>query len=103
MQVNAKITVKTLTVKNTVKTSSAVKVSTSLTVSNSGGEVYKGEYEVIPSVVEQTLATKNKYLINDVTVTEIPFSKVANDSGGNTVTIGVAPVDQNGETILLNL
>lgn len=68
-----------------------------------GVEVYKGEYEVIPSVLEQTLETKDKYLTKNVTVTTIPFSKVSNTSGGNTVTIGVAPVDTNGETLILKL
>lgn len=70
---------------------------------SSVGETYKGEYEVIPSVLEQTLETKNKYLTNNVTVTTIPFSKVSNTSGGNTVTIGVAPIDTNGETLILKL
>ena len=70
---------------------------------SSGGETYKGNYQVVPSVLEQTLETKNKYLIDNVTVTTIPFSKVSNTSGGNTVTIGGTPTDKNGETILLSL
>ena len=73
-------------------------------ISSGGGcEVYKGEYEVIPSVLEQILETKNKYLIDNVTVAQIPYHTVSNESGGKTVTIGETPTDKNGETILLSL
>lgn len=68
-----------------------------------GGEVYKGKYQIIPSVLEQILETKNRYLIDNVTVTQIPYHTVSNESGGNTVTIGETPTDKNGETILLSL
>lgn len=53
-----------------------------------GGEKYEGSYVVTPKVREQTLHTANKSLENDVTIKEIPFFKVSNNSGGNTVYIG---------------
>ena len=55
-----------------------------------GGDIeeYKGSYEVTPQVVGQTLPTANKAMRNDVKIKEIPFFKVSNNSGGNTVFIG---------------
>lgn len=44
-------------------------------------DTYDGEYEVIPSVNEQTLDTSNKFLFNDVTVKEIPFYETSNTYG----------------------
>lgn len=52
-----------------------------------GGEVYKGDYAVTPKVNEQTLPTKGKLLIKDVTIKEIPVFRVSNTSGGTTVYI----------------
>lgn len=51
-------------------------------------DVYEGDYNVIPRVYEQTLATKDKLMLNDVTVEIIPLSKVINLQNGYTVTIG---------------
>ena len=56
----------------------------------SGGKLptYDGEYVVTPKAfVEQTLETKNKSLVEDVTVLEIPYSEVTNPEGGKTVNI----------------
>ena len=53
-----------------------------------GGEEYKGAYEVTPKVEGQTMPTKDKVLIDDMTIKAIPFYKVSNTSGGNTVFIG---------------
>lgn len=53
-----------------------------------GGEEYEGEYVVTPKVTEQSLPTKEKVLIEDITIKEIPFYNVSNASGGNTVYIG---------------
>lgn len=52
------------------------------------GDPYLGEYEVTPSFEQQTLATSNKYMSDDVTVYAIEVSTVSNPSGGNTVYIG---------------
>lgn len=49
---------------------------------------YEGDYNVIPRVYQQTLETKDKLMLNDVTVEIIPLSRVINLSNGYTVTIG---------------
>ena len=53
-----------------------------------GGQRYEGEYSVIPKVESQTIPTKNKVLTDDMKIESIPFFKVSNNSGGNTVYIG---------------
>jgi len=61
-------------------------------MSDSGGgklPTYEGEYVVIPKpFTEQVLETKNKSLVDDVTVLEIPYSEVTNPEGGITANIG---------------
>ena len=60
-----------------------------LGISTSGvTEQYDGEYEVIPRVDSQTLPTKKKVMKDDLTIKEIPFFDVSNNSGGTTVYIG---------------
>ena len=49
---------------------------------------YEGEYIVTPKVKQQTMPTKDKTLKDDILVKEIPFFKVSNTSGGDTVYIG---------------
>jgi hypothetical protein len=53
-----------------------------------GGEKFEGEYIVTPKVEEQTIPTKDKVLIDDMTIKSIPFFNVSNTSGGSTVYIG---------------
>lgn len=56
----------------------------------SGGdsrEVYEGEYEIMPKTEKQILGTKDKVMKQNVTVTEIPYQEVSNDTG-TTVIIG---------------
>lgn len=48
---------------------------------------YTGAYTVTPKVEEQKLPTKNKSMLDDVTVVAIPFEKTSNLSGGYTVNI----------------
>lgn len=50
--------------------------------------VYDGAFEVAPKFEKQTLATKDKLLKNDVTVSEISVARFSNTSGGRTVIIG---------------
>lgn len=51
------------------------------------GDLYQGEYEVIPKAFEfQTLETKNKTLTQDVKVFEIPYAETTN-TFGTTVSI----------------
>ena len=49
---------------------------------------YEGNYNVIPRVYQHTLETKDKLMLDDVTVEIIPLSRVINLSNGYTVTIG---------------
>ena len=52
-----------------------------------GGEPYAGDYVVTPKVEAQTFPTKEKVMVDDMTITAIPFFSVSNTSGGNTVYI----------------
>lgn len=52
-----------------------------------GGEPYAGDYVVTPKVVEQVLPTKDKVLVDDITIKEVPVFRVSNTSGGTTVYI----------------
>lgn len=49
---------------------------------------YEGLYEITPRVVEQMLETKDKSMVNDLTVNAIPYVEVSNVGGGFTATIG---------------
>lgn len=51
-------------------------------------ETYDGDYNVIPRVYQQVLPTKDKLMVNDVTIEIIPLTKVLNLQNGYTVTIG---------------
>lgn len=51
-------------------------------------EIYTGSYDVTPQVDAQSLATKDKFMTDDVRIHEIPFFDVGNTSGGSTVYIG---------------
>ncbi len=49
---------------------------------------YTGEYDLYPGTDEQTLATKEKVMSDDVTLHAIPQYIVDNPAGGRTITIG---------------
>ena len=49
---------------------------------------YHGEYEVTPAIDEQSLATKDKRMLDDVTIQAIPYTEVTNPAGGKTIIIG---------------
>ncbi len=51
-------------------------------------EAYSGPYEVTPRFEDQHLATREKLMLNDVTVDAITVSRVSNPAGGKTVFIG---------------
>ena len=53
-----------------------------------GGKPYEGDYVVTPKVEEQIMPTKDKVLLEDVTIKSIPYFNVGNNSGGSTVYIG---------------
>lgn len=50
-------------------------------------EIYDGNYSVVPTRSEQILNTKDKKLIDDINVTEIPYYEVDNNDGGTTYII----------------
>lgn len=52
-----------------------------------GIETYDGDYTVIPKVSEQRMQTKNKMMKDNVTIEQIPFHEVSNETG-TTVVIG---------------
>lgn len=49
---------------------------------------YRGQYVVRPNLSVQVLETKNKSLLRDVVVHEIPYAETSNLSGGYTAIIG---------------
>ena len=51
------------------------------------GDPYEGAYTVVPTTSEQILETRAKTMLDDVTVTEIPYQQVTNEAGGYTVSI----------------
>lgn len=51
-------------------------------------DTYEGPYDVIPRVYQQVLETKDKLMLDDVTVEVIPRTQVINLKNGYTVTIG---------------
>lgn len=53
-----------------------------------GGDPYGGEYEVVPSFSAKTLPTRDKRLLNDITIHSIPVSRTSNPAGGKTIYIG---------------
>lgn len=63
--------------------------------------IYEGTYDVIPlAFQETTLETKNKKLIDDISIQEIPYYETSNLSGGSTVYIAdqgehkdIVPID----------
>ena len=55
---------------------------------NVGVDYYKGDYMVTPKVEKQELATRQKFMAENVKIKEIPFFEVSNLEGGQTVFIG---------------
>ena len=49
---------------------------------------YVGVYEVIPDTTTQVLETSNTRVNHNITIKPIPFTRVSNTSGGDTVIIG---------------
>ena len=63
-------------------------VAGSITVATGSAPAYTGEYEVTPEFETQKLYTKDRTMMDDVTVQAIVVSRTTNPSGGNTVYIG---------------
>ena len=57
---------------------------------NTQGDVvpYTGDYIVDPDFATQTLGTKEKFMLDDVTVNPIEVARVSNPAGGRTIYIG---------------
>ena len=55
-----------------------------------GGEAaeYMGPYSVTPTAAEQILATEQRIMRRNLVIREIPYHRVSNIKGGETVTIG---------------
>lgn len=49
---------------------------------------YRGDYDPIPTVEGVTLATRDKHMIDDITIKPIPTYEVQNEKGGITFIIG---------------
>ena len=49
---------------------------------------YEGSYDVTPAAAEQILATEQRLMRRDLVIREIPYHRVSNIKGGDTVTIG---------------
>lgn len=49
---------------------------------------YTGDYIVDPNFATQMLETKEKYMLDDVTVNPIEVARVSNPAGGRTIYIG---------------
>ena len=48
---------------------------------------YEGPYEVIPTIKGFVLGTKDKSMVDDLSVLAIPYQEVSNPQGGETVII----------------
>ncbi len=89
MLINADFTVSNLTIPAELQTDVQLSADFGVIVEREiTPEVYTGETEVSPDFTEQTLGTKEKYMLADVTVHAIDVYRVDNTSGGRTVFIG---------------
>lgn len=71
----------------------------SLLEEHSDYSVYDGDYEVTPSLTEDTiLETAEKTMAKDVTIKKVPRYDVANTAGGITIYIGIGGMDNDSES-----
>ncbi len=52
-------------------------------------EVYEGSYNLVPKVLAQSVETKDKVMKDNVTVAEIPFHEVSNETGKTAIIGGI--------------
>jgi hypothetical protein len=90
MKVTANIKIANqIKVSNKVKTNNKLYFDNRISINGGAAEKYEETYDVIPKANEtQVLNTKNKLLIDDIKVKEIPYYEVSNDKDGMTVIIG---------------
>ena len=62
---------------------------------------YEGDYDVTPMVTSQTLKTKDKFMLDDVRVKEIPVFNVGNTAGGSTFYIATMDESPDGAVTVL--
>lgn len=51
-------------------------------------KIYEGTYDINPKITMQELETKDKVMLDNVTVNEIYYNETENESGGMTAQIG---------------
>ena len=68
----------------------AIDIGFSESIRTSDIPPYEGSYEAIPSVVAQSLPTRNRWLSSDLVVQAIPYYEVDNTQYGTTAIIGGA-------------
>ena len=66
-----------------------------------GGEKYAGDYVVTPRVDAQMMPTKNKTMMDDVTIKAIPVYDVSNNAGGTTFYIATMDEAPDGGKAIL--
>lgn len=94
--------VKSSSVRFSVKGTGALQMQVApAVVVHSDGVLYEGPYEVTPTVDAQTLATKDKRMTDDLTVTAIPVYCTGNTSGGSTFYIATMDEDPDGGVAVL--
>lgn len=64
-----------------------MRVSDAEVVYSSAGDPYTGNYTITPKVDEQTMATRNKLMQDNVTIKAIPYYETDNNLG-TTIYIG---------------
>lgn len=66
-----------------------IELESDIVVVGSGDRLpdYNGPYKAVPKTQSQTLETKNKSMKDNVTVAEIPYHEISNETG-TTVVIG---------------
>ena len=57
-------------------------------IENTEFPYYEGPYTAVPAVTEQVLDTEQRIMRKNLVIEKIPFYKVSNNKGGDTVTIG---------------
>ena len=73
-----------------------VNLGMDMSIVRGGGVPYTGAYTVIPKAYEETvLQTKEKRMLDDVTVTEIPYYETSNISGTTVYIAGEVEIHGN--------
>lgn len=83
-----RVAVSTVEIPMQVSTSHVlIPMSIDVTYTTIDGDRYEGPYIVTPRTQDQTLATMDKLMAENVLVMEIPYYETTNEQGGYTVII----------------